>query len=140
MQNLSAERSGSPSALVVEDDPSVRGLLTSQLRHLGFRVSSAPDFRGAAALLAAERLDLVVTDLDLGQGREGLEVVSLVKDGDAATRVVLVTGAGSIEIETEAVRRGADAYLEKPWTLGELEETLAGIGWLGNRVSRTTAG
>lgn len=99
--------------LVVDDDDVLRGRLVRAFDDRGF------DARGAATVddaLAAAHLDppeLAVVDLRIGRG-SGLDVVAGLLAAEAQTRVVVLTGYGSIATAVEAMRRGAVHYLTKP--------------------------
>jgi two-component system, response regulator RegA len=102
-----------PTILVVEDDDAFRKVLVAALETRGFDVLGVPD---AAAAIAAARRDspeMAVVDLRLPD-ESGLEVVRQLKDIDAMTAVVVLTGYGSIATALEAVRLGATHYLTKP--------------------------
>ena len=60
-------------------------------------------------------------------GIEGLDIIQWSRHFRPETRVVLLTGNGTPEIEAEARRRGADAFLHKPLPLPELERVVAGL-------------
>ena len=82
----------------------------------------AGEWEEAEALLASRRYQLVISDLRLTGfgGTEGLEIVRSIHQRWPGTRVMLLTGYGSGEVKAEAVRRGVDAFLEKPMALPEI--------------------
>lgn len=101
------------SILVVDDDDVFRERLARALRSRGLEASTAPD--GEAALLLARKdpPELAVIDLKMPK-LGGLELVTGLLAIDAHTRIVVLTGYGSIATALEAVRRGATHYLTKP--------------------------
>ncbi|BBF99448.1 winged helix family two component transcriptional regulator [Pseudonocardia autotrophica] len=110
--------------LVVDDDERVRTLVTWQLEADGFAVVAASD--GAAALdrIAADRPDLVVLDLSL-PGVGGLDVLRRVRGaesarGGAALPVIVLSGRSGETDRIVGLDLGADDYLVKPFSPGEL--------------------
>jgi two-component system response regulator RegA len=116
-----------PSVLVVEDDAVFRGRLARALRERGFEVREAADGEGALELARADPPEHAVVDLRM-PGISGLDVVQGLKDADASTIVVVLTGYGSIATAVEAVRRGAAHYLTKPADADEIVAAFARAG------------
>ena len=109
--------------LVVDDDPTVRNVLSTLLGFEGVDVSMAED--GVAALAMAERLrpDVVLLDVNL-PGKDGFEVCRELKARAAGERVVMITGRAAREDELAGLAAGADAFLRKPFSPLELIETV----------------
>ena len=102
----------SPSLLVVEDDQWLRERLVRAFRERGFAAQGAASV--AEALQRSEESpELAVVDLRVGE-ESGLDVLSALLQKDSATRVVMLTGYGSIATAVEAMRLGAVNYLTKP--------------------------
>lgn len=102
-----------PTILVVEDDDAFRGILVSAFEARGY---DARGVAGAQAAIEAARQDspeMAVIDLRLGD-ESGLDVVRALKDIDASTAIVVLTGYGSIATALESIRLGAVHYLTKP--------------------------
>jgi len=108
--------------LVVEDEAFIRFALEDYFTMHGYEVDAAGEWEEAEALLATRTYALVITDLRLTGfgGTEGLEIVGFVHQRFPETRLILLTGFGSAEVEAEARRRGVDAFLHKPMSLPEL--------------------
>lgn len=102
-----------PTILVVEDDDAFRGVLVAALDARGFDVVGVPDGAGALAEARRDSPEFAVVDLRLPD-MSGLDVVRALKEIDASTTVVVLTGYGSIATALEAVRLGAVHYLTKP--------------------------
>jgi two-component system response regulator RegA len=113
--------SDNPSMLVVDDDEVLRERLAKALRGRGYDVRTAGDADEAIAHAREESPELAVVDLKM-PGRSGLELVKELKALDESTRVVVLTGYGSIATALEAVRMGATHYLQKP---ADADEVLA---------------
>ena len=108
--------------LVVDDEEFIRFALSEYFSVLGYQVDVAGEWEEAEALLSARRYCLVISDLRLSGfgGTEGLEIVRSIHQRWPDTRVMLLTGYGSGEVRAEAMRRGVDAFLEKPMALPEI--------------------
>jgi DNA-binding response OmpR family regulator len=115
--------------LVVDDESAIRNALSDYFRECGWEVDSAAEKEEAEALLICTEYAIVIADLRLTGifGVEGLDIIQLSRHLRSETRVVLLTGNGSPEIEAEARRRGADVFLQKPLPFEELEEIVTGL-------------
>jgi two-component system response regulator RegA len=101
------------SILIVDDDQTFRGRLGRALAERGFEVRAAADYDQAITEAARDSPQLAVVDLKM-PGRSGLDVVRELKAIDPTTRIVVLTGYGSIATAVDAVRLGAVHYLAKP--------------------------
>ncbi|HEY3592428.1 MAG TPA: response regulator [Polyangiaceae bacterium] len=119
-----ADSDARPSILIVDDDPVFRNRLSQALRDRGYEVRAAADAEAAMGLARGESPELAVVDLRM-PGRSGLELVRELKSIDASTRIVVLTGYGSIATAVEAVRLGAQDYLTKPADLDVILAALA---------------
>jgi two-component system response regulator PilR (NtrC family) len=98
--------------LVVDDEPSMRQMLSIALRREGYQVSTAEDGASALAALAAGELDLLITDVRMPE-MSGVDLLREAKRIDPALSVVMMTAYGSKETVLEALRLGATDYVEK---------------------------
>ena len=105
--------------LVVEDEPAIQLALSGLLRKLGHEVVQARSGDEAIAILRDGAFDLVLTDLALGAGASGMDVLRAVKEG-SATPVVMITAHGSEKIAVEAMKAGAEDYVPKPFDNDEM--------------------
>jgi len=99
--------------LVVDDDDAFRMRLVRAFRDRGFDVAGAASHDEAVASATADSPELALVDLRL-PGRSGLDVVQALKAIDLTTRIVVLTGYGSIATAVESMRLGATSYLTKP--------------------------
>jgi len=99
--------------LVVDDEPLYRQGLVEALRRPGIVVDAAADGQEALRLLRRGDYRLVISDLSM-PGLDGLALVRAIRREAPATRVVLLSGVGTIPAAVAAVREGADDFLEKP--------------------------
>ena len=115
--------------LVVDDEEAILFALEEYVRARGCMIHAAHEFEEAHALLSNIHYHLVVTDLRLGgiHRAEGLDVVSMVRECCPRTKVMVLTAFGSPEMEAEAKRRGADAFLHKSMALPEIANVAMGL-------------
>jgi two-component system response regulator ResD len=109
------------SVLVVDDEPTIGEVVARYLERAGYRTRVATDGPQALALSAASPPDLVVLDVML-PGIDGLEVMRRLRepDGAPAPCVILLTARGREAERIVGLRRGADDYVVKPFSPGEL--------------------
>jgi two-component system, NtrC family, response regulator PilR len=105
--------------LVVDDEPSMRELLSIMLRKEGYGVEVAESRAAAAVALARGPVDMVITDLRLPDG-DGMEILRHVKTASPETIVIVMTAYGSTQTAVAALKLGAHDYLIKPFDLDEL--------------------
>ncbi len=105
-----------PSAriLIVEDEADQRELVARILEGRGYTVRQSGSAEEAAELLEGEDFDLVLSDWKL-PGEHGIWLLGKVRERQPGAAFVLATAYGSISHAVEAVRQGADDYLEKPF-------------------------
>ncbi|HSK77983.1 MAG TPA: response regulator [Thermoanaerobaculia bacterium] len=113
--------------LVVDDEEPILFAIRDYFEPLGWQVDCAQELEEAEALLSHIRYTLLIADLRLTgiHSNEGLELIRFVRERSPWTRVIVLTGHGSVEIEGEAVGRGVDAFLLKPQPLAALAEIAA---------------
>ena len=113
-----------PALLVVDDERHIRRVLQLSLGDAGYRVLEADSFASAKAVLGAERVDLVLTDLQLPD-RSGLELLEELRATRPDLPVILITAFGTVETAVAAMRCGAFDYVTKPFRMEELEALVA---------------
>jgi DNA-binding NtrC family response regulator len=111
--------------LVADDDSGIRELLVDFLRDRGRSVASAADGRAAVSALerSAGGCRLVFTDIAM-PGADGFAVLNAARAANPDAYVVMITGYGSLETAINAVRLGAQDYLTKPFSLGQVDIVL----------------
>lgn len=107
--------------LIIEDDEVFRERLAQALRGRGLLVTAAADGEAGLESARAESPELALVDLRL-PGMGGLEVVRGLVEADATTKIVVLTGYGSIATALDALRLGATHYLTKPAEVDEILE------------------
>ena len=110
--------------LIVEDSPTMRGLIVSTLEALGdVEISEAPSGFHALKILPRERFDLIITDINMPD-INGLELVNFVKRSAQykETPLFIISTEGSERDRDKGMQLGANEYLVKPF---EPEKLLA---------------
>jgi two-component system response regulator FlrC len=110
--------------LVVEDDRPLQDALVTTLEAAGFDVLAAGDGGEALKVLAANSVDLVVSDIQM-HPVDGRELLRRLQQREAAPPVLLMTAYGTIDQAVAAMRDGAVDYLVKPFEAEELEQRVA---------------
>lgn len=126
--------SANPALLVVDDDPSIRRLVTVTLDGVaGFRLVEAHDGAAALRAFAAEGPGIVLLDIEMPGGMDGIEVARRMRDADggAGPRIVMLTGATDEAVRERALAAGADLFLTKPFSPLELLRLVDAIGERG---------
>jgi len=111
-----------PTILVVEDDEETRRAVARELAARGYRVEEAGDGETALQRWEQRRPDLVLLDLGLPD-LDGLQVVQRIRR-DATTPIVILSGRYEEREKVEALERGADDYVTKPFGVDELHARL----------------
>jgi DNA-binding NtrC family response regulator len=102
--------------LLVDDESNIRRMLAALLREEGFTVAEAPN--GNAALLQLDDVDpdVIVLDLLMPPGPDGLETLVRIRERGRATPVIMMSGKAQLTDAVRAVKQGAFQFLEKPLT------------------------
>jgi DNA-binding NtrC family response regulator len=111
--------------LIVEDEKAIQIALCGLLRREGYLVQQADSGESAIAAVEEQPFDLVLTDLALGKGKSGMDVLQIAKSLRPETAVVMITAHGSEKIAVQAMKSGADDYLPKPFDNDELRVIVA---------------
>ena len=104
---------GAESILLVDDTLILRDRLAIALQQRGFRVSTAGNFDEAIEVFRRNPTDLAVLDLRM-PGRSGLDLLRKLLQLKPDTRIIMLSGFGSIPASIDAVRAGAINFLSKP--------------------------
>lgn len=112
--------------LVVDDQPDVVEVIRSGLQQAGHSVHSALSGEEGLARASTESFDVVVLDVML-PGMNGFEVARELRDRGVTTPILMLTAKDQEPDIVEGLSRGADAYLPKPFRIGELEAHLMAL-------------
>jgi len=106
--------------LIVDDERSMRDVLSIMLKRAGYGITVASDGEEAIAHIDKELFDLVITDLKMPKAG-GLEVLKAVKESSPESVVLIITAYASTESAVEAMKLGAYDYLTKPFQVDEVQ-------------------
>ena len=121
--------SGRRNLLVVDDEESICFSMREYFSQHGYRVDTAREMDEAEGLIKKTSYKVIIQDLRLGLTRhpDGIEIIKLVHQRSPETRIVVLTSYGSQEVEEEARRAGADAFLRKPKPLSQVAQVVQGL-------------
>ncbi|MDD2483717.1 MAG: response regulator transcription factor [Eubacteriales bacterium] len=109
---------GKQKIAVIEDDRSILNFLTISLSTNGYDVISAGTGVGGISLFLSENPDLILLDLGLPD-IDGLSVIAQIRSS-SDTPIIVVSARGQEQEKIEALDRGADDFITKPFYIGEL--------------------
>ncbi|HEY6821038.1 MAG TPA: response regulator [Burkholderiales bacterium] len=107
-----------PTIVVVEDEPEIRGFLRAALGSEGYRVVESPTGARGAVDVGTHKADLAIVDLGLPD-MDGVEMIRRIRAWSRLPIIVLSARAQE-RSKIEALDAGADDYLTKPFSVGEL--------------------
>jgi two-component system, NtrC family, nitrogen regulation response regulator NtrX len=106
--------SGGEQVLLVDDEANIRRMLAALLRSEGFSVSEAPNGNAALLLLDEADPDVVLLDLMMPPGPDGLETLTRIRERGRSAPVIMMSGKAQLTDAVRAVKLGAFQFLEKP--------------------------
>jgi CheY-like chemotaxis protein len=118
-----SERPKTLHVLVVDDDFAIKVLVTAMLEVLDCLVDRAENGAEALERMATKRYDLVVTDLYM-PGMDGFSLSRAIRSQWPDTKIVIMTGADRDEVQSMAAADGVDAWLYKPFGLGDIRRLM----------------
>jgi DNA-binding NtrC family response regulator len=110
--------------LVVDDEASMRRILSANLRRDGHVLVEAAGVAEAKALLTRDEFDAVLTDHRMPDG-SGLDILRAVQEDDSTTSVIFLTAVGTLELAVESMRQGAFDFLTKPFVADAVRSAVA---------------
>ncbi len=113
----------SARVLMIDDEAAIRESIETLLTLEGFRVSLAPDGAAGIDLLAKNSYDLLLLDLAL-PGESGIDLLPRIRELQPNLPVIMITAYGTVANVVDAIRAGADNFVQKPW---DNEKLLADI-------------
>jgi DNA-binding NtrC family response regulator len=115
--------------LVVDGEESICFSMKEYFTLHGYKVDTARELEEAEQLVETSDYEVVIQDLRLGpaQKPDGLEMIKFIRNQNPRTRIIVLTAYGSAEMEEEAIRNGADAFLRKPKPLSHVAQVLQGL-------------
>ncbi|HKG77890.1 MAG TPA: response regulator [Pyrinomonadaceae bacterium] len=118
-----------PRLLVVDDEESICFSMSEYFSLHGYKVDTASELEEAEKLLGVTDYRVVIQDLRLTMTNyhDGLDMIKMIKQHNPQARIVVLTAYGSPEVEDEARRCGADAFLRKPKPLSQVAQVVQGL-------------
>ena len=118
-----------PRLLVVDDEEAICFSMSEYFSLHGYKVDTASEMEEAEKLLGSSEYKVVIQDLRLSltNNSDGLEMIRTIREHNPQTRIVVLTAYGSAEVEDEARRCGADAFLRKPKPLSQVAQVVQGL-------------
>ena len=115
-----------PTVLIIDDEPSVRMLVSDALTDLGFRCLEAGDGPAGLRLLESEaRIDLLVTDVGLPGGLNGRQVAEAARGLRADLRILFITGYAENAVLNHGHIEPGMEVLTKPFAVDDLRRRVA---------------
>ncbi len=109
--------------LVVDDDESIRRVLATILEEKGYIVDTAKNCKEGIEKSFTHVFNLALIDIRLPD-MEGLQLLTEIRDTTPRMRKIIITGYPSLHNAIEAVNKGADAYVLKPFKVEEILKTI----------------
>jgi len=113
------------SVLVVDDEAAIRYSVGKTLQRVGYNVREAASGEDALEYMKTQAFDVVLTDIRMPPGLDGIELIRRIKDIDVDTVVVLMTAYPHLSTAVEALRLGAHDYLIKPSSSTDIRASVA---------------
>jgi len=104
--------------LIVDDDIAVRTSLSLLLENAGNKVYTADCAQDALSIVSQQAPQLILLDLNFSidtSGREGMELLSAIREMNKNVPIILITGWASIELAVNGMKLGANDFINKPW-------------------------
>ena len=105
------------SILIVDDEPGIRDTLRGVLEDEGFAVETAASGEAALSMVAKQHFAVILLDIWLGSGVDGLETLQKFREDGIDSSVVMISGHGNIETAVRSTKLGAFDFIEKPLSL-----------------------
>jgi DNA-binding NtrC family response regulator len=110
--------------LLVDDEADFLATLAERLETRGLKVDTATSGEDAVAKAEGEGFDLIILDLSM-PGIDGLETLKRIKAKQPEAEIIMLTGQGSIRTSIEAMKLGAEDFLQKPVNITELMDKIS---------------
>jgi DNA-binding response OmpR family regulator len=121
------QTTGTLSLLVVDDEESLREILTRSFTREGHKVTALSGGEEAIELASKERFDVVLLDVALGLGPNGYEVCRMLRERRNVVPIIMLTALDSEGDAVQGLEAGADDYITKPFGLAELRSRVRAV-------------
>jgi len=133
MQDKDPDSATPRMVMVIDDDAEMRAVLRDLLQREGFRVQEEAGAEQVIRVLESVRPDAVVLDKEM-PGGDGLDLLAYIRRRHPSIPVVFITAFGGPAVQAEALRLGATRYVEKPFRVAQLLDTLRALTDTGAAV------
>ena len=127
-----------PLALVIDDEPDIRELLSLTLGRMDIDTAVAGDVKSAKAQLTGKQFDICLTDMRLPDG-DGLELVEWMQKHSSGVPVAVITAHGNVETAVQALKLGAFDFISKPLDIKNLRNIVENALKLDRRQTDETS-
>ena len=127
-----------PLALVIDDEPDIRELLSLTLGRMDIDTAVAGDVKSAKAQLTDKQFDICLTDMRLPDG-DGLELVEWMQKHSSGVPVAVITAHGNVETAVQALKLGAFDFISKPLDIKNLRNIVKNALKLDRRQTDETS-
>jgi putative nucleotidyltransferase with HDIG domain len=110
--------------LVIDDEELILDIAREILTNVGYEVTITSDGQEGITLISEEKFALMLTDIRMPE-INGLEVIQRVRDRNREIPIIIITGHGTLDVAIKALKLGAQGFLLKPFTAGELRAAVA---------------
>ncbi len=114
---------GKGRILIIDDEEGIRKGCCRVLEPLGYIIDVAAGFHDGLASIRAGQYDMVLLDVMMPDGK-GIDLLEPIRERDAETVPVLITGYATVELAVEAIKRGAYDFISKPFSAQVLSMTV----------------
>ncbi len=113
---------GPKSILIVDDEEVIRNFFSDMLSE--YRILTAKSGEEALEVIKTDRPELILLDLKMPGGMDGLETLKRIRKMDKDLAVVMLTAYGTPEIKNQAMRLGAQGLMAKPFELSQIKAVI----------------
>lgn len=106
--------------LVMDDEPSLRDILSNTLKSMGHTVITSEDGRQAVEISKQENPDLALLDIQVPD-MDGLEVLKELKNINPNIRGIMLSGSADVEMAVSAIKKGASDFISKPFKIDDVK-------------------
>ena len=110
--------------LVVDDQVGIVSFLHDFFSQKGYEVIQATSGKRAVQMLKKSKPDIVLLDINLGWGADGIQVLKEIKGINPDARVIMMTSINDEDVIQESYKLGAEDYIIKPFSLKYLEKVV----------------
>jgi YesN/AraC family two-component response regulator len=124
-----------PKILLVDDDESIRELLSDVLEMKNYQIKTAENGKEAIDIIQKEKIDLVITDLQM-HGIDGMKLLEYIQTEFPEVLVIIISAYGTIETTVKALKKGAYNFISKPIQIHEFIKMIDKVSEKINLIKR----